>query len=220
MSWLDDLRLIRFFSLYLALIFVVSTTLRWRQYHAVISLVTRLRSRWPNLTRLVLTHRHIFFTWRTVLPLLLTLVILLANFILGRFVLPDADLFSVHDLRVIWPMLWPVVVFGSAMLIVDLWGTLRVGVIDLKETEKYFDLAETWLSGWRAPVVHWLSLGYINPRQMVNDQVRDALTEGSRLLHTNLWWMIAQTMWRILFALSLWLSCAFQEPIRRWMGVE
>jgi hypothetical protein len=220
MSILDELRPIRFFSLYLAFIFLLSTALRWRQYHAVLSLVARMRSRWPNLTQLVLTHRHIFLTWNTFLPLILTLVVLLANFLAGRLIWPQADQFSVADLRVIWPMLWPVCVFGAGMLIVDLWGTLRVGKIDLKETEEYFDLAEKWLSGWRAPIVRYLSLGYVNPRQMVNEQVREALSQGSQLLHTNLWWMIAQTTWRIAFGLSLWASYAFQGWIRDLLGVQ
>ena len=95
---------------------------------------------------------------------------------------------------------------GAGMLIIDVWGTLNVGKIDVKEAEGYFDLAEKWLSGWRAPVVHWLSFGFVNPRQMVNDQVRDALLQGSRLLHTNLWWIVGQTACRIAFGLSLWVG--------------
>lgn len=218
MSWLDDLRPIRLFSFYLAIIFLVSTGLRWRQYHAVISLVTRLRSKWPHLTQLVLTHRHIFLTWRTVLPLVLVGVVWLANILAHRLIWPQADQFTVADLRTIWPVLWPIITLGICMLIIDIWGTVRVGQIDLKQTEQYFDLAEKWLAGWRAPVVRVLSLGFINPRQMVNDQVRDALLAGSQLLHTNLWWITAQTVFRIGFGLSLWLSYALQGWIRQLLG--
>lgn len=218
MSWVDDLRPIRLFSFYLAFIFFVSTYLRWRQYHAVIALVTRLQSRWPNLTRLVLAHRSIFLTWRTVLPLVLVAGVLLANFLASRLVWPLADQFTFADLLSVWPALWPIAFFGACMLIIDIVGTVRVGQIDLKQTEGYFDLAEVWLSGWRAPVVHFLSLGYINPRQMVSDQVRDALTEGSRLLHTNLWWMTAQTVFRIGFGASLWISFALEGWIHSLLG--
>src|SRR5262249_46737128 len=122
----------------------------------------------------------------------------------GRLLWPLADQFTAGELRHLWPMLVPVLATAAIMLVIDVWGTAWVGQIDLKETEGYFDLAEKWLTGWRAPVVRWLSLGYVNPRQMVNDQVRGALLEGSKLLHTNLWWMVGQTAWRILFGLSLW----------------
>jgi hypothetical protein len=205
-AWLDELRPIRLFSFYLMLIFLIGTALRWRQYHAVLSLVARLRGRWPNLTQLILTHKHIFLTWNTLLPLILTLVVFLTNFLAARLVWPQADAFTVGELREVWPLLGPVLTFGACMLIIDVWGTVSVGQIDLKQTEGYFDLAEKWLRGWRAPVVRWLSLGYVNPRQMVNDQVRDALTQGSKLLHTNLWWMVAQTAWRIGFGASLWVG--------------
>lgn len=220
MVWLDELRPIRLFSFYLALLFFIGTGLRWRQYHAIISLVSRLRTRWPNLTGLVLSHRHIFLTWNTFLPLILTLSVFLVNSFFGHFVWPTADQFTVADLRVIWPALYPVLLFGACMVIFDLWGLALVGQIDLKETESYFDLAETWLRGWRAPVVRALSLGYVNPRQMVNDQVRAALLEGSKLLHTSLWWMTAQTFWRIVFGLSLWLSYALQGWLRHLLGAE
>lgn len=217
MDWLDALRPIRLFSFYLALLFVVSSMLRWRQYHAILSLVTRLRNRWPNLTRLMLGHRHIFLTWNTLLPLLLTLGVFLVNFLAGRFVWPLADEFTVGELRSVWPMLLPVVTFGACMLVIDVWGTVWIGEIDVKETESYFDLAEKWLTGWRAPVVRWASLGYVNPRQMVNDQVREALLEGSKQLHVNLWWMVCQTAWRIGFGLSLWFGyVCWRHEWLRW----
>jgi hypothetical protein len=205
-AWLDELHPIRLFSFYLALFFFISTGLRVRQYQAVLSLVTRLRNRWPNLTRLLLGHRHIFLTWNTLLPLLLTLAVFLVNYVAGRYVWPQADRFTVAELREVWPLLAPVLGLGACMLILDVVGAVWVGEIDVKETESYFDLAEKWLTGWRAPVVNWLSLGYVNPRQMVNEQVREALLAGSRSLNVNLWWLVGQTVWRLAFGLSLWVG--------------
>src|SRR5262245_39606632 len=103
MDWVLDLRLIRLFSFYLAVIFVVSTFLRLRQYRAVLSLLGGLKSRWPNLTTLVLAHRHIFLTWGTFGPLLLVAALLIANTLASRLVWPEADRFTLRDLLGLWP---------------------------------------------------------------------------------------------------------------------
>ncbi|MFO0841336.1 MAG: hypothetical protein U0797_02910 [Gemmataceae bacterium] len=210
MDGLLDLRLIRFFSFYLAVVFVVSTFLRLRQYRAVLSLVVRLRSRWPNLTALVLTHRHIFLTPRTYLPLVIVLALLAANMLASRLVWPQADRFDVRELLHLWPAIPFVLATGVAMVAFDTLGTVRVGEVDQTLLEGYFDQAEGWLRGWKAPVVRFLSLGYIDPRQLVDKEVRGALEMASDLLNNTLWWVSAQAVLRILFGLCLWSSYALR----------
>jgi hypothetical protein len=213
MDWLLDLRLIRFFSFYLAAVFAVSTYLRLRQYRAVLSLVVSLRSRWPNLTALVLTHRHIFLTPRTYLPLVIVLVLLAANMLASRLVWPQADRFDVRELLHIWPAIPFVLASGVAMVAFDTLGTVQVGEVDQKLLEGYFDQAEGWLRGWKAPVVRVLSLGYVDPRQIVEKEVRGALEMASTLLNNTLWWVSVQTVLRILFGLLLWSSCALRHSL-------
>jgi hypothetical protein len=219
MDWLLDLRLIRFFSFYLAAVFVVSTYLRLRQYHAVVSLVLRLRSRWPNLTALVLTHRHIFLTPRTYLPLIIVLVLLAANMLASRLVWPQANQFDVRELLHIWPAMPAVLLTGVAMVAFDALGTVRVGEIDQALLESYFDQAEGWLRGWKAPVVRVLSLGYVDPRQIVDKEVRGALEMTSTLLNNTLWWVSVQTTLRILFGLCLWSSYALRSSLAERLGL-
>jgi hypothetical protein len=213
MDWLLDLRLIRFFSFYLAVVFVLSTFLRLRQYRIVVSLVLRLRSRWPNLTTLVLAHRHIFLTRGTYLPLVIVLVLLGANMLASHLIWPQADRFDVHDLLEVWPAVPIVLLSGVAMVTFDTLGVVRVGEIDEKMLEGYFDQAESWLRGWKAPVVRVLSLGYINPRQIVAKEVATALESARALLNSTLWWVSIQTTLRILFGLCLWSSYA----MRSWL---
>ena len=150
MEWLYELRPIRFFSFYLALIFFLSTWMRLRQYRAILSLITRLHTRWPQVTKLVLSHRHIFLTWENLRPLLLVLGLLIINTLASQFVWPHAQTFKVADLLVIWPALPIVIVTTTAMVVFDVYGVIRVGEIDRAEAEKYLDMAESWLSGWRA----------------------------------------------------------------------
>jgi hypothetical protein len=96
------------------------------------------------------------------------------------------------------------------MLAFDIWGIISVSAIDQTEMEKYFDQAEYWLRSWTAPVVHFFTLGRINPRQMVAVEVRSSLVSSSRMLNNTLWWVVTQAGLRIAFGLSLWLSYAVQ----------
>jgi hypothetical protein len=220
MDWLLELRPIRFFSFYLALVFILSTARRWQQYRTILGLVVRLRSRWPNLAQLVLAHRHIFLTWGTLLPLALVGALMLINTLASWLIWPSTDQFRTAELLAIWPALLVVVVSGAAMVGFDVYGMMVVTQLEQETVEKYFDQAEYWLRGWKAPMVHILSLGYVNPRLMVAQEVRTALENTAQLLNTTLWWVCNQTILRITFGLSLWGSYALEGWLRRLLGVD
>jgi hypothetical protein len=208
MAWLWDLDLIRFFEFYLALAFVASTAMRFRQYEAVVRLVRDVPERWPRLLKLVREHHGIFMTWATVLPALLAFGLYLLHTLACRLVWPRAA-FTPSELSALRIAVPFITVLGFAMLAVDLYATFKVGVVNRPLLERYFDQAEFWLRSWVAPVVHVFTLGYINPRRMVNAEVRKALEEASRLLNTTLWWVTVQVSLRIAFGLALWLAYAF-----------
>jgi len=208
------------FSLYLAVAFLLSTGLRLQQYRDILSLITRLHSRWPNLTKLVLSHRNILVTWANVRPLVLVLVLLAANTLARQFLWPQVKVFRACDLVIIWPVLPVVLACTAAMVLFATLGAFQVGKIDTPETEKYLDLAESWLSGWRAPVVRIFTLGFINPRNIVTKEVRTALEGASALLNSTLWWVTIQTVLRIACGLSLWASYALQQPIKQLLGID
>ncbi|MFO0927669.1 MAG: hypothetical protein U0736_11620 [Gemmataceae bacterium] len=214
MDWVLEVRPIRLFGFYLAVMFVCGTMLRVRQYHAVLSLLARLHARWPNLTRLVLAHRHILVNRATLLPLLLMLGLLLLNTLASRLIWPQADRFQIGDLGPIWPAIPVVVVAELGMVGLDVYSMLRVGAVDQALLEKYFDQAEFWLQGVKAPVVRVLSLGFINPRKIVATEVRSALEKAGGLLHNTAWWVSMQTTVRIVFGLTLWGSYALQSALR------
>ena len=220
MEWLLELRPIPLYSFYLVFLFVASTMLRLRQYNAIFSLVGRLRSRWPNLTKLLFAHRHIFLTWDTYRPLFVVSGLVALNTFASHFIWPQAKAFSVTDLLAIWPAVPAVVLTGAAMAAFDIRGTLQIGEIDQAETEKYFDQAESWLRGWKAPAVRVLSLGYINPRQMVAKEVRAALEGATPWLHSTLRWFTIQTALRIAFGLALWSSYALSGWLREVVGAD
>ncbi|HEY7425575.1 MAG TPA: hypothetical protein VH682_15190 [Gemmataceae bacterium] len=203
-----ELRLIRFFGFYLAVMFLLSTWVRLRQYWTIIRLVRSMPNRWPLLLQLVRQHVNIFLTWGTVLPLALLLLVFALNFIASKLLWPQADDFTMAQLLPLYP-LWPVVFsFGAAMMAFDVWGVVRVAEVDQTEMEKYFDQAEFWLRSWTAPVVRFFTLGRINPRKMVAVEVRTALVNSSQMLNSTLWWVVIQAGLRVAFGLSLWVSYA------------
>jgi hypothetical protein len=218
MSWLLDLRLIPFFSFYLALVFVLGIALRVRQLQVVLNLVRRMPGRWPKLLKLLREHSQVLLTWETVRPLAVVLLLWLVNFLASHFLWPEAKEFKVRDLLEAWPVLPVVLLAGAALVAFDAYGTFQVGELDQAETETYFDQAEFWLASWKAPVVRFFTLGYVNPRQMVAKEVRAALESATQMLHSTLWWVSIQTGLRIAFGLSLWLAFALHDWLRALVG--
>src|SRR5262249_46027547 len=214
---LFNLDLIHFFDFYLMLLFLISTSVCLRQYGAVLALVRPVPGRGPKLFELVKQHRTVLPTWTTVLPGAVALALSLLHMLACRLVWQQARL-TVDGLIQLWAAMPFVVLSGAAMLGVDLYATFRVGEIDRKLLEKYFDQAEYWLRSWVAPVVRIFTLGRINPRKMVAVEVQKALVEASRLLNTNLWWIIVQVGLRVAFGLSIWTTYAVSHWIQPGVG--
>jgi hypothetical protein len=207
MNRLATLNLIHVFDFYLAAMFVLGTYRRFEQYRAIAGLALNMPGRWPRLFKLVKEHRTVFLTWNTILPSVLALTIWGANTLASRLIWHHAEL-TAGDLFEHWFGWLVVLPLASAMVAVDAYFLISVGVIDRQDVEKYFAQAEHWLSSWHAPAVNILTLGYINPRRMVNDEVRKALVSASDLINRNLYWVSLQMGLRVAFGLSLWLTWA------------
>lgn len=202
-----DVNLLHLFGFYLALMFLVGLYRRTAQYRAIGGLVVAGPGRWPRLMELVSRHGMVFMTWATFLPALMALGLTIIHMLASRLIWPQANLMlsTVADLWISWPFIF---LTGAAMLGIDLYGVIAVAKVDQQEMEKYFDEAEYWLRSWTAPVVQIVTLGRINPRQMVNVEVQKALVEASKLINTSLWWVTAQIGARVAFGLTLWLTYA------------
>lgn len=202
-----DLNLIHLFTFYLAAVFVISTVRRLRQYHAVAQLTLAAPNRWPRVLQQLRGHWFMFLTWATLRPLAVALGLLVIQMICSRLIWPSAHL-TLRSLLIEWWMTPLVFAFLVGMLAVDVYFIVRVGAIDRRETEQYLDEAEHWLTSWKAPVIQMVTLGYINPRQMVYVEVRKAVEESRGLLHRTLWWVSAQAALRTLYGLTLWVAWA------------
>ena len=207
MTWFWNIDLIHLFGFYLALMFIFSAYRRFAQYRAIGGLVVAGPGRWPRLIDLIRQHGRVFLTWSTFLPAILTLVLTVIHLVFAQYVAPHAALTTAGLAGILWA--WPLALLsGAAMLAVDVYCNLTVEEIDQHLMQKYFDEAEYWLRSWTAPVVHFFTLGQINPRQMVRVEVQKALVEASELINTSLWWVAVQTALRVAFGVTLWLAVA------------
>jgi uncharacterized membrane protein HdeD (DUF308 family) len=204
--------LIDLLTFYLTAIFILNTLRRLRQYRDVVSMATSMPNRWPRVLKQIKQHWLMFLTWSVLRPAMFALTLIAAQIICSRVIWPQAQL-TANDLLGEWWMVPVVGLAGGVMLAVDLYFLIRIGAIDRRETEQYLDEAEHWLTSWKAPAIRIFTFGIINPRKMVDAEVRKALEEGKGLLRRNLWWMTFQAALRILFGLSLWVAWALHPNL-------
>jgi len=210
-EWFHDLRPIRLFSLYLVFLFCVSTYLRLRQYYSIFSLVSRFRQRWPNLLKLVLEHRGVLLGWETLGPLALMLGLIATNSIACNLIWPSAGNYRADEFAAKVPLALLALLLGVVMVGFDLYTVFNVGRIDEEAVAKHFDLAESWLRGWKAPAVKFLTLGFLDPRSLVSQEVRSALEKATGWLAGTFFWTATQAALRIVFGLTLWLGFAIEK---------
>jgi hypothetical protein len=205
---------IQFLDFYFTAMFVFGTLRRLAQYREIGRLVWLMPGRWPNLLALVKKHRTIFMTWATVAPALLAMLVMGLQLVASRGVWPDAagpQGLTVARLGQNTLALVIIIPLGLAMLALDVFTLIYVGRIDREAVEKNFDQAEYWLASRTATVVRVFTLGFVNPRRMVNEEVQKALVGASSVLNRSLWWVSMQVGLRLAFGLSLWLTWAFGE---------
>jgi hypothetical protein len=211
MSWLPKLNLIHLFDYYLLLIFLAGTFMRIRQYRSLLWFIWLLPGRWPNLLVLVKRHRAILLTWGTVLPALLALILWLANMLACRILWPQADI-PLGKVAEWWQAALIIGVLGSAMIGLDCYRAFRVGKWDRDEVEKQLDQAEYWLKSWTAPMLRFLTFGFLNPRKIVGVEIQKKLAAVGRQINTSLWWVSLQVIARIAFGASVWLTWVLLRP--------
>jgi hypothetical protein len=198
----DQQNLIRLFDFYLALMFVISLVRRWAVYVNAIRILIAVRGRWPKLIERLHEHKSILLNWSFFRPAAIALVLMIVQLIASRLLWPQAVLTGDELLGDPW-LIAIILVPLIPMLLVDLYFIFRVGRFDHGETVKYLDQAERWL-GWKGPLVRALTLGIVNPRRMVDEEVKKSLSEMQSTVTASLWWVIVQTVLRLAFGLTLW----------------
>jgi hypothetical protein len=173
----------------------------------MVGLVYNSADRWPKLRALVKSHRAIFLRWPTVLPVVLTLLLTLANAYASHFVWSLARV-SPADLLAHPAALAAALVAGGVMGLLDFRAVFVFRNFERGAVEAVLDRAEHWLGSWKAPAVRVLSFGLIHPRRIVSEQVRRALVDASLAVNGQLWALSLQILARFAFGLALWVTWA------------
>lgn len=203
------INLIRVFDFYLAMMFLISLVRRWEVYWDAVRILVSVRGRWPRLLQRLGDHQSLLLNWAFFRPAVLTFGLTFVQMICSRVIWPQAVLTG-PELQSNWWWVPVILVPLVPMLAVDLYFVIRVGRFDRAETVKYLDQAENWL-GWKGPLVRVLTLGYVDPHKMVDDEVRKSLSSLGTTVRSSLWWVSLQIGLRILFGLTLWTAWAAHD---------
>ncbi|HJZ57082.1 MAG TPA: hypothetical protein VKE74_19080 [Gemmataceae bacterium] len=202
----EPTNLIRLFDFYLALMFVISLVRRWEVYWDALRILVAVHGRWPRLMQRLGEHHSLLLNRAFFRPAILALVLVVVQMVCSRLVWPHAVITG-PELRDDWWWILILLVPLLPMLGVDLYFVIRIGRFDHAETVKYFDQAEDWL-GWKGPLIRALTLGYVDPHRMVDEEVKKSLSELGTTVKASLWWVSLQIALRVAFGLTLWLVWA------------
>ena len=207
MSHLLDTNLIRLFDFYLLLMFVIGLLRRGAFYKDIVVLTVATIVRTPNLVRRLGANRDVLLTWPTLRPLVFALVLMVTQFVMSRLIWPEATMTS-RDVGRVW---WHAVLLFSLfvpMVVVDIYFLIRVGQIDRAVANKHLARAEYWLTSWQGPAVKFFTLGFVNPRRMVDEQLRENLAWFRGTMKWSMWWLVVQVGLRVSFGVAIWLLWA------------
>jgi len=203
----DSLNLLSVLEVYLILSFILSIIRRYAYYQAMLGVILALPQRWPKLLQLAQQQRMVFLTWPTILPVVVTFLVMAVNSIALNFVWTSASV-TPALLWEHWPALVLVLGFGAPMLYLDFTAVFTDRPFDREALEKHLDQAEYWLRSWVAPVVQVITFGKVNPRQMVHEEVHKALVQATLDFNRMMWRWALQVTMRLAFGLTLWLTWA------------
>ena len=207
MTRLAHVNLISLLGFYLASAAVISFARRYSVYLDVVHIIVAVRGRWPRLVQRLKANHGVLVTGEVIRPTVYAFGLMGLQMLCSRVIWPQAEL----PLGVVWDSAWRLTVILAAaipMLYVDGYFLLYVGRFDRSSTEQYLDLAERWLHGWRAPLVRTVTLGYLNPHDMVEAEVRKGLSEMGQMVSWSMQWVAIQVTCRVVFGLTVWLVWA------------
>ena len=203
LSYLSRVNLIVLFDIYLLLTFLAGLFIRYRKYRAILQLIRKVPSRWPNLFRYIREQRALYLNWSTLLPVLMAFAVLLVHSGLYRLVWHSA-LVSPRDLLNHWFALGMVVCSGLLMISLDGYLIFRADTTNLGAVEKDLDRAEYWFTSWVGKAVKLVTFGAVHPQRMVKKEIRKTIATALNSMDRALVLWFGQIACRLLFAFCLW----------------
>lgn len=201
------MNLMDLFQFYLGVVFILSIVLRRRQYRALVELVAAGPKRWPRLMNLLSAERWLLFSWPTLVPIALALLLMLIHSAMYNLLWPHAAV-TLSDLTHHTTALGLLLVCAANMVTVDAQSTFSHWEFNKADYEPMLDQAEYWLTTRWAPALKMLTFGRVDPEQRVRAEVRQALTRSQADIRAMFWNWSIQVGLRLAFGITLWLTWA------------
>ena len=201
---MEDANLIRLFDFYLAFLFLLGVYRRRRVYWDAVRLGISIVDRRKKLLGIVAEEKRALLTRETLRPIAIAIGLMAVQWLCSRLIWPQAEV-PLNTLTAPWWKLGLVVGAFVPMFAVDLYFLIRIGQFDRGETEKYLDQAERWLGTWKSTAVRTLTLGVVNPKAVVQNEVKKGLRDLGETIRASMWWSSVQTALRLVFGVTIWL---------------
>jgi hypothetical protein len=201
---MDQLNLIRVFEFYLALMLVLGLSRRYPVYWDMLRLMIAVRGRWPKLLQRMAQHHGLLVKTEVIRPLVIMLALMLTQFLVSRLLFPEATV-TWGDVSSVWWRLALLCLGCLPMFGVDGYFLLFVGQFDRHGTEKSLDQAERWLTGWKASAVSLATLGYVNPKRMVDEELQKGLVQLRETVSWTARWVSIQIACRMACGFTIWI---------------
>lgn len=200
---LAQANLIRVFDFYLAAMFVLSLYRRFNVYVDTVQLAVSLRTKYPKLASLLKKHKNLFLSGDVLRPTAVVAGLMATQFLLSRVVYPQATI-TVGGVTEVWWRVLSLVCSTLPMVAVDSYFLVRVARIDRASAEEYLSKAEHWLNSWKGPLIRIVMFGFLNPREIVNSEVKKAMSNLSQTTRRTFWWIALQVGCRMGCGLTIW----------------
>lgn len=197
-SWL------MYFQLYLTALMLLAIGSQFELWRRIAGFVRALPTRFPKMTQLVLEQRTTIFAKLPLFPIVGVALVWIAHFCCMRLVWPDAQVST----SMLWnqPLLGVLaVLFGCAMVYLDMRNFLRIKKMDFDELEKSLNLGETALNGFVRGITKVATLSLVDTKQVVVSRVEQNLDQLNIALRKQTQSFGLLTFTRIGFGLCLWL---------------
>ena len=200
-----EINLLGMFELYLFLVFVLSTAIRFHHYRSNIAFLLQVPQRWPQMYSIIRDHTGLFFRWTMIVPMVITLTVFLFYFLAYRLIWTEAV--------ISWQELWTdrlsaiqVTAVGGTMLTLDISALFASSQWNYNEIEQNLSRGESALKSRSLKVLRFLTFNKIDPEQIVRERVKDSLGYVRLSLIDQLRQQSVHTAVRIACGFLLWIA--------------
>lgn len=200
-----EVNLLGMFELYLFLIFILSTAIRFHHYRSNVAFLVQVPQRWPQMYVMIKEHAELFKRWTMIVPIAITLAVFLFYFLAYRLIWTEAV--------INWHELWAdpltaiqVTAVGCIMLVLDFSSFFSSSQWDYNTIEQNLTRGESALKSRSLKILRVLTFNRIDHKQIVRSRVKDSLSFVRLSLIDQLRRQSVHTAMRIACGFLLWIA--------------